>query len=125
MFVMNDTISWGVRSPELGSRSRLRCGQLLVEFSRGDDDVCLASKTLSVEESESDSDPDEPVAWTSWAVCTGASSVNVLPSLPDLPVLSKHDPPFDLAPGEEARVYLRLPVILSVNVADRSDELLA
>ena len=67
MFVQNETIDWGVRSLGAASRSRLKCGHLLVEFSRGNDEVCLASKTLSDEEAVTGLEADTPVSWTSWA----------------------------------------------------------
>ncbi|MEQ1841131.1 MAG: hypothetical protein ABL994_12035 [Verrucomicrobiales bacterium] len=125
MFVQNETIDWGVRSLGAASRSRLKCGPLLVEFSRGNDEVCLASKTLSDEEAISGFEADTPVSWTSWAVCTGARGVKVLPGLPDLPVLAPQVPAFEVAPGAETRVYLRIPVSVLVKLADRDEDLLA
>jgi len=125
MLVKRETINWGVRGFGTPDRSRLRCGHLLVEFSRGKNEVCLASKRLSVEEADTALDRDEPVSWTSWAVCTGAGGVKVLPGLPDLPVLARQDPPFTVAPGEETRLYLRIPVSVQVRLTDRNDELLA
>lgn len=125
MFVQNETIDWGVRSLGAASRSRLKCGHLLVEFSRGNDEVCLASKTLSDEEATTGFSPETPVSWTSWAVCTGARGVKVLPGLPDLPVLAPQDPVFEVAPGAETRVYLRIPVSVLVKLADRDEDLLA
>jgi hypothetical protein len=125
MLARKDIIDWGARLFGAPARSRLRCGHLLVEFSRGENEVCLASKRLSDEEADTALDRDEPVSWTSWAVCTGAKGVKVLPGLPDLPVLARQDSPFRLLPGEETRVYLRIPVSVKVCLGERDDELLA
>lgn len=123
MLAKRETINWGMRGSGSPARSRLRCGHLLVEVSRGENDICLASKRLSDE--EAGRDLDEPVAWTSWAVCTGAKGVTILPGLPDLPVLARAEEPFGVAPGGETRVFLRIPVSVQVRLGDRDDELLA
>lgn len=125
MFTKRETINWGDRSLVAPTRSRLQCGHLLVEFSRGENEVCLASKRLSDEEADLPSDRDEPVVWTDWAVCTGNSGVQVLPGLPDRSVLAKQDPPFQLLPGREVRVFLRIPVSVQVRLDDSEDEPLA
>ncbi len=123
MLAKRETINWGIRGLGSPARSRLRCGHLLFELSRGENEVCLASKRLSDE--EAGDSPDQPVAWTSWAVCTGARGVKVLPALPELPVLAKPGEPFEIAPGGESRVFLRIPVSVQVRLSDRDDELLA
>ncbi|MBU6180009.1 MAG: hypothetical protein KGR69_10105 [Verrucomicrobia bacterium] len=123
MLAKRETINWGIRGSGSPARSRLRCGHLLVEVSRGENEVSLASKRLT--EEEAGLGPDEPVAWTSWAVCTGARGVKVLPGLPDLAVLAQTDEAFEVAPGGEARVFLRIPVSVQVRLSDRDDELLA
>lgn len=125
MLAKRDIIDWGARFFGAAARSRLRCGHLLVEVSGGENEVCLASKRLSDEEADTEIDRDEPVSWTSWAVCTGAKGVKVLPGLPDLPVLARQEPPFQLQPGEETRVYLRIPVSVQVCLGERDDEILA
>ncbi len=125
MFAKRETINWGERAFASPARARLQCGHLLVEFSRGENEVCLASRRLNDEEADIPQDRDEPVTWTSWAVCTGAKGVKVLPALPDRPVLAAQDPVFEVAPGQEARVFLRLPVSVQVRLSDREDELLA
>lgn len=125
MLAKRETINWGDRSLASPARSRLQCGHLLVELSRGENEVCLASKRLSAEEFVLPGEQEEPVAWTDWAVATGTSGVRVLPGLPDRPVLARQDPPFQLLPGREARVFLRIPISVQVRLNDHEDELLA
>ena len=88
MFMQSEVIEWGIRSTGAASRSRLQCGRLLVELSQSADEICLASKQLSVEELREGIDSDAPVAWTNWTVCTGSHEVKILPGFPDLPVLA-------------------------------------
>lgn len=110
------------------SCSRLQCGHLLVELSRGADEICLASKRLSDEEIDAGISAGAPVKWTNWTVwtvSTGSHDVQVLPGLPDLPVLARQDPAFEVAPGGETKVFLRIPVTVLVQVAERGGEILA
>ena len=125
MFMQSEAIEWGIRSTGAASRSRLQCGHLLVELSQGTDEICLASKRLSAEELRDGFDSDAPVAWTNWTVCTGSHGVKVLPGLPDLPVLAKQDSVFEVPPGGEARVFLRIPVTVMVQLAEPGGEVLA
>lgn len=125
MFMQNEAIEWGSRSIGAANRSRLQCGHLLVELSRGADEICLASKRLSDEEIKDGIPADAPVKWTNWTVCTGSHDVQVLPGLPDLPVLARQDPVFEVAPGGVAKVYVRIPVTVLVQVSERGGEILA
>lgn len=128
MFMQNEAIEWGNRSMGAASCSRLQCGHLLVELSRGADEICLASKRLSDEEIDAGISAGAPVKWTNWTVwtvSTGSHDVQVLPGLPDLPVLARQDPAFEVAPGGETKVFLRIPVTVLVQVAERGGEILA
>ncbi len=125
MFMQSEVIEWGIRSTGAASRSRLQCGRLLVELSQSADEICLASKQLSVEELREGIDSDAPVAWTNWTVCTGSHEVKILPGFPDLPVLAKQDSVFEVPPGGEARVFLRIPVTVMVQENGPGGEVLA
>ena len=125
MLMHSEVIEWGVRSTGAASRSRLQCGHLLVELTQSVDEICLASKRLSSEELRDGIDSDAPVAWTNWTVCTGSHGVKVLPGLPDLPVLAKQDSVFAVPPGGEARVFLRIPVTVMVQMTEPEGEILA
>lgn len=124
MIAKRATINWGNGIFGAPVRSRFRCGSLLVELNRGNNEVSLASKQLSTDEIHA-LDDDQPVSWTSWAVCTGTDGVKALPGLPGLPVLAKARPSFSVAPGVQTRVYLRVPVSVQIRLDDPGEELLA
>ena len=125
MFMQNEAIEWGIRSMGAATRSRLQCGHLLVELSQGADEICLASKRLSDEEIEAGIAAEAVVKWTNWTVCTGSHEVQVLHGLPDLPVLARQDPVFEVPPGAEAKVFVHIPVTVLVQVSERGGEILA
>ena len=125
MFMQNEAIEWGARSTGASTRSRLQCGHLLVELSQGPDEICLASKCLSDEEIREGIPADAPVQWTNWTVCTGSHDVRVLPGLPDLPVLARQDPVFEVPPGGEKKVFVSIPVTVFVQGNERGGEILA
>ncbi|MEX2578317.1 MAG: DUF432 domain-containing protein [Verrucomicrobiales bacterium] len=118
-----EPIGWGTRSLEEPDRTRLRCGRLLVEFSKVEDEICLASRNLSEEEFES-LDETAPVEWTRWAVCTGTEEVRIAPGLPRLPVMVDPEDSFHVVPGAEARIYVRIPLSVVVRLTDKFDQLL-
>ena len=109
MFMQNEAIEWGIRSMGAATRSRLQCGHLLVELSQGADEICLASKRLSDEEIEAGIAAEAVVKWTNWTVCTGSHEVQVLPGLPDLPVLARQDPVFEVPPAPRRKSSSTFP----------------
>jgi len=124
MVIEAQSIQWGSRELQEADRGRLRCGRLLVEYSGGEDGVCLASTRMSEEAFEKMAE-DGAVDWTHWAVCTGTDEIDLSPGLPDLPVLLIPQWPFDVASGAEERVFFRLPVSVVVRAFDPFDEVLA
>ncbi len=125
MIMQNEAIDWGSRSIGAVPRSRLHCGSLLVEMVQGENEVTLASKRLSEVESAEYRDDDTAVFWTDWTVCTGASGVEILPQLPDRPVLAREEPGFDLLPGEATQAYLRIPLTLVIKAIGQDGDTLA
>lgn len=123
MVAQLEPIGWGTRSLEDAARTRMRCGRLLVELSSSNDEICLSSRNLSDDEFEH-LDESDPVQWTRWAVCTGASDVEIAPGLPSLPLLVDPEDEFYVLPNGEARVYIRIPLSVVVKVHDDFDQFL-
>lgn len=119
-----DSITWGAFALVSPARRRLRCGRLLVEMSHSQDELCLASKTLSAKEID-DFDENSPIEWNRWAVYTGGDEVRIQPGLPDLPILFEPESSFQVLAGAECRIFVRLPLSVVVKVPDEFDPLLA
>ncbi len=118
-----EPIGWGTRSLEDAGRTRMRCGKLLVELSRGSNEICLSSRNLEEEEFAT-LDESAPVKWTRWAACTGTRDVEIEPGLPSLPLLVDPEDEFHVLPKAEARIYVRIPLSVVVKVHDDFDQLL-
>ncbi len=118
-----EPITWGECLIEEGQTRSFSCGDIVVECRRAENEVILASRAVDDEEPDQPGS-DAPSRWTRWAVCTGGDSVSLLPRLPNLPLLVEPEDPFRITPGAEARVFLRIPVSVAVNIQDpRSHEL--
>ncbi|TVP48211.1 MAG: hypothetical protein EA350_03440 [Gemmatimonadales bacterium] len=73
-----------------------------------------------------DSPPDEPDAWSRWALPTipqagGGQAgppfrLNLRPSLPDRAVIVQPEVPFSLVPRAEARIFVRIPLTIRVDL---------
>ncbi len=119
-----DSITWGACELDSPARRRLRCGRLLVELCRSQDQIYLASKTLSKKEID-DFDEDAPIEWNRWAVYTGNEAVRIQPGLPDLPILFEPTSSFQVAAGVDVRILVCLLLSVVVEVPDEMDPLLA
>lgn len=121
-----EDITWGKRSLGNGTRTRLFCGRLLVELSKRDDEICLASKLLDDQEFEAlrAGDASALVKWTRWVACSGTDAVTLVPHFPTHPVLVEPAEPFHVLPGAQARIWVRIPLLLAVRVAEGDDQIL-
>jgi hypothetical protein len=75
--------------------------------------------------------PDDPSVWSRWALPapagTGAgdlSSARVVlrPAVPDRPLIVQPEVPFALLPGAEARVFVRIPLLIRVETEGPTGE---
>ncbi len=67
--------------------------------------------------------PDDPSAWSRWAVPAPkgqgirdlrSARVTLRPAVPDRPLIVQPEVPFALLPGAEARVFVRIPLLIRV-----------
>jgi hypothetical protein len=61
-------------------------------------------------------EPPEDSAWSRWAPPAPASEITVRPVLPDRAVVMRPEAAFRLLPGSEARVFVRVPVWIRVEL---------
>jgi hypothetical protein len=71
-------------------------------------------------------EPPQDVEWSRWATPGGEREVELRPALPDRAVVLKPERSFRLLPRAEARVYVRVPLWLRIELptAEGSDALL-
>ena len=98
---MSDPPIWGTHPLSDGSSSRFEVQDLSLELSSKDGEVWWrAVHGGDVEEA----------AWTRWVSGTRQVEVDILPCLPDRPVVVEPEVPFRIAPRGRADVFVLLPV---------------
>ncbi|NNM34247.1 MAG: hypothetical protein HKO53_14320 [Gemmatimonadetes bacterium] len=98
---MSDSPIWGKQPLSDGSSSRFSVQDLDLELSSKDGEVWWRAIRGGDLESES---------WTRWVSGTRQSEVDILPSLPDRPMVVEPEVPFHIAPRGRADVFVLLPV---------------
>lgn len=66
--------------------------------------------------------PGKEAEWTRWATPAGERDVLLRPTLPDRPLVLEPEWPFRLLPGAEARVFVRVPLWVRIEVRLGSGE---
>ncbi|MAS95143.1 MAG: hypothetical protein CMO55_18255 [Verrucomicrobiales bacterium] len=107
-------IRWGELDFAEADQNRVRCGDVLVEMRRSGKEISLASRQLK--DGETGEEDDDSAKWTRWAVSNNSDKIQILPSLPDLPVLVNPTTPFNILPGADVRLFVRLPISVTVGV---------
>jgi hypothetical protein len=127
---------WGIVSLASGKPVRRTFGprELWLQFVQGE--IRLADRVVAdpVEDGGDAPPPDETRDWSRWALpgetasrpLPGASevgkgggsspSVVLRPALPDRPLIVQPEVPFSLLPRAEARIFIRVPLLIRVEV---------
>jgi hypothetical protein len=113
---------WGPRTLEDGESEVVRFGHLQLHLARrGDEiraahfrqpsgrDVAPAVGALAVE---------GELDWSRWATRDATGRVHLRPAFPDRPLVVAPEDPFHLLGGAEARIYVRVPLWVTVVHAD-------
>lgn len=87
----------------------LSLGEIEVNVIARDGDVWWLSRPSSGEEQVENSD-----AWIRWVAETEAASVDLVPRLPDRPVVVQPEIPFHIAPRSRAQIYVGIPLWASL-----------
>lgn len=110
---------WGERSaPAPGETVRLEVGPLTVWIRAQDNELWIASVR--------EAGPEEPqrsltdgVAWSRWALPAGCGTLRITPAFPDRPLVVKPEHAFTLVRRASARIYMRVPVWVRIEVVER------
>lgn len=60
--------------------------------------------------------PVDPPEWSRWAAAGIPEGIEILPVLPDRPLVLQPEKPFHLLPGARARIYVRVPVWVQLRI---------
>jgi hypothetical protein len=77
------------------------------------------------EGSEPPSADAEELKWSRWAASSPPEEMEVLPVLPDRPLVLRPENPFNLLPGARARVFVRVPLWLRVRLPESGNAVVA
>lgn len=94
----------------------LRAAEGEIQVAQGD---ALAPGT-AVRPGDQRPEPPEEVEWSRWATPQGETEVDLRPALPDRTVVLKPERAFRLLPRAEARVYVRVPLWVRIELPPAS-----
>ncbi|MDX1577324.1 MAG: hypothetical protein R3266_02525, partial [Gemmatimonadota bacterium] len=116
---MRDADVWGARTLDADQDLRLDLGPLALTLRAREDELWVAAER----EADGSREPRPENGWERWAG-SGASRVRLLPTLPDRPLVVAPEVPFHLAPGSRVRIYVRIPVWVTVRFEATPDAIL-
>lgn len=107
---------WGEHALPAGDATVAAIGPLVLSMLEREGEVWLAHRYVE----PGDGAPAEPEAeeWRRWATPTPGRSLRLSPVFPDRPVVVQPEVPFRLLAGARARIYVRVPLWVRVDLAD-------
>lgn len=95
-------------------------GDLLVWCRRTSQEVQLAYLTKSSNDHQPESEqPPEDISWSRFALKKEHPTIRIAPLFPDRPVVVKPETFFKLNQGIQARIYVRVPIWLKIELTTR------
>jgi hypothetical protein len=94
----------------------MKIGDIGVVVQVDNDELRLASVQDSDEWEEGGELPSSHPGWTRWAASEVPQEIRISPQLPDRPVVLQPEEPFHLLPGARARIFVRVPVWIRIEV---------
>ena len=110
---------WGGRPvPAQGERQRLDIGPLTL-WLRAEDGELWITHSRATGGAEPDDAPPADAQWSRWALPEGQRHLHLSPVFPDRPLVVKPEHAFSQMRRASARVYVRIPVWVRVEITDR------
>ncbi len=108
---------WGPVALEPGATVARRIGPRDLWFQLRQGEVRLAEARVEPGTAAPPAAPEDPSAWSRWALPDarqGPVEITLRPALPDRSLIVQPEVPFALLPGAEARVFVRIPLRIRV-----------
>jgi hypothetical protein len=116
---------WGRLELPLGTTLPHRIGPRDHWFAFRDREIQVATTPVPEGAVTPTPEPPEGVEWARWAVPGEGRTVVLRPALPNRSVVLQPELPFSLLPRAEARIYVRIPLWIRVEMADTERTLLS
>ena len=116
---------WTPKAVEPGECLHWQIGPLKLWIRRVGDEVQIATDrlpededTLTVAEPSADAEGEDRT-WKRWAVAARHKDIQLLPVMPDRPVIARPESDFVIPAGEEALFFVNLPVWVRVTAGEK------
>ena len=109
---------WGEHS--LSKESAWAAGDVALNIKSVEDELWVLSRSAD-KGASGEADLSD---WSRWALGSRAESIRLVPMFPDKSVVVKPESPFRLRPGVEARIYVRVPLWVGVQLTSDKSKVL-
>jgi len=117
----NPIMIWGQYQISDNSIHNWELGPLKIWCKNINKELQIAYKRGETNEDDNSklTEPPEDLAWTRWALEGNKTTVELNPLLPDRPVVVKPETSFWLTKNAKARIFVRVPLWIQINLAGR------
>ena len=119
-----NTHFWGEHEIPTDAPAVRQIGNIRLWFKMSFDELWLAHKSLDPETAVQDNADTETgeLSWSRWAFKKVPEKIRILPIFPDRSVVAKPEHAFSLAIGAQARIFVRVPLWLQIEIAKKKSE---
>ena len=105
--------SYEVQNDELYS---WKIGDLKLWCKCATNEIQIAYRHFVINESENQIEPPEDIVWSRWALKNNHPKIQLNPVFPDRSVVVKPESSFRIKINAQARIYVRVPIWLQINL---------
>ena len=115
--------NWGVFEIALDKLYSWKIGDLNVWCRKGTGEIQIAHQySDSTVDNQELIEPPEDISWSRWALKKDKIEIQLSPQLPDRPVVVKPESSFRIIIGAQAKIYIRVPLWLRINLSTKPSE---
>lgn len=122
---------WGIHTLPADEELQLAVGPLRIRVRTTGDEIRVAhlsgdwARPGASREPERLEEPSEETDWIRWPIDRPVERIGLVPVFPDRPLVLAPESSFRLLPGGSARIYVRVPLWVALEVGDGEGERLA
>lgn len=118
---MSETIQgfWGAEIKPTETPINMRMGSLSLWLKTAAEELWVAQEYLAAPAEDSEvKEPPDSLTWSRWALKSSQAMIRLVPVFPDRPVVVKPELSFRLIRGAQARIYVRVPLWVRLELAE-------